>query len=208
MSKRSYEHYCGLARALDVVGARWSLLIVRQLMVGPTRYNKLLEGLPGIATNLLATRLRELEEAGIVTRILDVKSNGVAYTLTPWGSELRDTVVALVKWSTPLMVSGPAGDSFHGEWLVVALDALMEGRSANEPTTIGLGVDDTVVAVHVDETGAQVDFEGHERPDTVLRGAPEVVLGLASGVLTVDQAVAVGELHGRKADLVAVFGSR
>jgi putative sterol carrier protein len=106
------------------------------------------------------------------------------------------------------MVSGPGGDSFHGEWLVVALDALMEGRSANEPTTIGLEVDDTVVAVHVDETGAQVDFDGRERPDTVLRGAPEVVLGLASGVLTVDQAVGVGELRGQKADLVAVFGSR
>lgn len=208
MSMRSYEQYCGLARALDVVGARWSLLIVRQLMAGPARYNKLLEGLPGIATNLLATRLRELEEAGVVTRILDVNSNGVAYTLTPWGSELRDTVAALVKWSTPLMVSGPGGDSFHGEWLVVALDALMECRSANEPTTIGLEVDDTVVAVHVDETGARVDFDGRERPDTVLRGAPEVVLGLASGVLTVDQAVAVGELRGQKADLVAVFGSR
>jgi len=208
MPKRSYEQYCGLARALDVVGARWSLLIVRQLMAGPARYNKLLEGLPGIATNLLATRLRELEEAGIVARTLDAHSNGVAYTLTPWGSELRDTIVALVKWSTPLMVSGPQGDSFHGEWLVVALDALMEGRSANEPTTIGLGVDDTVVAVRVDETGAQVDFDGHERPDTVLRAAPEVVLGLASGVLTVDQAVEVGELLGRKADLVAVFGSR
>jgi len=124
------------------------------------------------------------------------------------GNLHRDTVAALVKWSTPLMVSGPQGDSFHGEWLVVALDALMEGRSANEPTTIGLGVDDTVVAVRVDETGAQVDFDGHERPDTVFRGAPEVVLGLASGVLTVDQAVAVGDLHGRKADLVAVFGSR
>jgi DNA-binding HxlR family transcriptional regulator/putative sterol carrier protein len=208
MSKRSYEQYCGLARALDVVGARWSLLIVRQLLAGPARYNKLLEGLPGIATNLLATRLRELQEAGVVTRILDLDSNGVAYTLTPWGSELRDTVAALVKWSTPLMVSGPGGDSFHGEWLVVALDALMEGRSANEPTTIGLEVDDTVVAVHVDETGARVDFDGRERPDTVLRGAPEVVLGLASGVLTVDQAVAVGELRGQKADLVAVFGSR
>src|SRR5262245_31865764 len=208
MSKRSYEQYCGLARALDVVGARWSLLIVRQLLAGPARYNKLLEGLPGIATNLLATRLRELEEAGVVTRILDLDSNGVAYPLTPWGSELRDTVAALVKWSTPLMVSGPGGDSFHGEWLVVALDALMEGRSANEPTTIGLEVDDTVVAVHVDETGAQVDFDGRERPDTVLRGAPEVVLGLASGVLTVDQAVAVGELRGQKADLVGVFGSR
>lgn len=209
MSKRSYEQYCGLARALDVVGARWSLLIVRQLMVGPARYTKLLDGLPGIATNLLAARLRELEEAGIVARTLDVHSNGVAYTLTPWGSELRDTVAALVKWSIPLMVSGPnESDSFRGQWLAVALDALLDGRRANEPTTIGLGVDDTIVAVRIDETGAHVDCDGDERPDTVLRGAPEVVLGLASGSLTVDEAVAAGELRGPKANLVAVFGVR
>lgn len=107
MAQRSYGQYCGLARALDVVGARWSLLIVRELLVGPARYNELLNGLPGIATNLLASRLRELEEVGVVARTLDTESNGVAYTLTPWGRELRDTVAALVKWSTPLMISGP-----------------------------------------------------------------------------------------------------
>jgi len=87
MTKRSYGQYCGLAQALDVVGSRWSLLIVRELLGGPARYGQLQAGLPGIATNLLAERLRELEEAGVVRRQLDTDSNSVAYALTPWGNE-------------------------------------------------------------------------------------------------------------------------
>lgn len=208
MPKRSYGQYCGLARALDVVGARWSLLIVRELLVGPARYGELLTNLPGIATNLLASRLRELEEAGIVARTLDTDSNGVAYTLTPWGRELRDTVAALVKWSTPLMISGPQEDTFRGRWLVVALDALLRDRSAKKPMTIGLAADDAVVAVHVGNTGTRVEACGDDQPDTIFRGEPTIVLGLASGMLTVEQAVAAGELRGREADLAAVFGGR
>ncbi|MBF6178445.1 winged helix-turn-helix transcriptional regulator [Nocardia otitidiscaviarum] len=205
MAQRSYGQYCGLARALDVVGARWSLLIVRELLVGPARYNELLNGLPGIATNLLASRLRELEEVGVVARTLDTESNGVAYTLTPWGRELRDTVAALVKWSTPLMISGPGEDTFREHWLVVALDALLRDRRTDEPTTIGFTVDDETVIVRVDETGARAE-RGGEDPDTVLRGDSAVVLGLASGMLTVEQALAASEFRGRKSDLLAVFG--
>ncbi len=104
---RSYGQYCGLARALDVVGNRWSLLIVRELLTGPARYNQLHAGLPGISTNLLTDRLRELEDAGVVQRQLDHTSNGVAYALTIWGHELRSTVAALVNWSKPLMATGP-----------------------------------------------------------------------------------------------------
>ena len=68
---RSYRQYCGLARALDVIGERWSLLIVRELLDGPRRYNELLEGLPGIATNLLTDRLRNLEADGVLRRLDD-----------------------------------------------------------------------------------------------------------------------------------------
>ncbi|GLZ31982.1 transcriptional regulator [Lentzea sp. NBRC 105346] len=207
VAMRSYGQYCGLARALDVVGSRWSLLIVRELLVGPARYGELLAGLPGIATNLLAARLRELEEAGVVQRTLDTGSNGVVYVLTPWGRELRDTVASLVRWSTPLMISGPQGDTFHGRWLVVALDALLRDRRTTRPTTIGLAAADAVVAVHADRTGTRVEPCGGDQPDTVFRGEPAIVLGLASGMLTVEQAVAAGGvLRGREADLEAVLG--
>ncbi|MFI7014599.1 winged helix-turn-helix transcriptional regulator [Streptomyces sp. NPDC050164] len=206
MPKRSYGQYCGLARALDVIGARWSLLIVRELLVGPARYSELLAGLPGISTNLLIDRLRELEEAGVVQRTLDTDRNSVAYMLTPWGSELRTAVGALVNWSTPLMISGPQEDSFRTHWLVVALDSLLRDRRSDEPTTVGLAVDDAIVTVSVDRTGVRVELCRGEAPATVLRGDPAVVLGLASGMLTVEQAIAGGQLLGQEKDLAVAFG--
>lgn len=203
MTKRSYEQYCGLARSLDVVGDRWSLLIVRELLVGPARYSQLQAGLPGISTNLLADRLRELEEADVVQRQLDATSNGVAYALTPWGSELRGAVAALVNWSTPLMISGPAGDAFQARWLVVALESL--GKRTEAPAAVGLEIDNTTLTVRVDETGTHVALNVDERPATVFRAEPMVVLGLASGMLTVDQAISAGDLRGDQRDLAAVF---
>jgi DNA-binding HxlR family transcriptional regulator len=206
MAGRSYGQYCGLARALDVMGGRWSLLIVRELLVGPARYGELLAGLPGIATNLLAERLRELEEAGVIRRQLDTDSNAVAYALTPWGSELRATIDSLVSWSSPLMVSGPRDDdSFRTHWLAVALESLMRDRRTKVPATVGVEVDGTLVTVGVDETGLSITLAGDVRPKTVLRADPAIVLGLAAGMLTVDQAVAAGELHGTKKALNAVF---
>lgn len=207
MAKRSYGQYCGLARALDVVGDRWSLLIVRELLGGPARYGQLQAGLPGISTNLLAERLRELEEAGVVGRQLDTDSNGVAYALTPWGSELRGPIAALVNWSTPLMVSGPGGDSFRTHWLVVALESLLGGKRTEVPATVGVEVDGTTVTVRVDETGTHVALDADGQPETVLRAEPLVVLGLASGMLMVEQAISAGDLRGDKRDLAAVFGS-
>lgn len=82
---RSYGQYCGLARSLEVVGDRWNLLIVRQLLIAPARYRDLVNGLPGIATNLLADRLRDLESSGVIERRLAGEGSAVEYSLTPWG---------------------------------------------------------------------------------------------------------------------------
>lgn len=202
---RLYGQYCGLARALDVVGNRWSLLIVRELLMGPARYGRLQAGLPGISTNLLTERLRELEEAGVVLRQLDSDSNGVAYALTPWGHELRSTVAALVNWSKPLMVSGPQDDSFRPHWLVVALESLLGSKRATSPATAGVEVDGTTLIVRIDATGTQVWPAVDEQPKTVLRAEPLVILGLASGMLTVQQAISAGDLSGDPQDLAAVF---
>jgi DNA-binding HxlR family transcriptional regulator len=207
MTTRSYGQYCGLARALDVVGNRWSLLIVRELLMGPARYGQLQAGLPGIATNLLAERLRELEEAGVIERQLDTSSNGVAYALTPWGYELRGTVAALVNWSKPLMISGPQGDSFRDHWLVVALESLLQHKRTQSPTTVGVEVDGTTFAVRIDQTGPSVTYvDANQLPDNVFRAEPMVVMGLAAGLLTVEQAISAGDLRGDAHGLAAVFG--
>src|SRR5690349_3680658 len=108
---RSYGQYCSMARALDVVGDRWALLIVRELLtLGDCRYSDLRRGLPGLASNLLAQRLRELEELGIVRRReLPPPVGATVYTLTERGQELRGVVRELVRWGAPLMAQTAPG---------------------------------------------------------------------------------------------------
>jgi DNA-binding HxlR family transcriptional regulator len=205
MSTRSYRHYCGLARALDVIGDRWSLLVVRELLPGPMRYGELASSLGGIATNLLAERLRDLEAAGVIERRLG-ETSGVVYALTRRGSQLREPIEALVRWSTPLMVSGPReDDAFEPRWLAVALPALLSGRAAKHSTELGIEVSGRLMALSIDEDGPRVIVDPHQRPDTVLSAAPEVVLGLAAGALTVGQALSMGSIQGDRRVLAAVL---
>jgi DNA-binding HxlR family transcriptional regulator len=183
---RSYGQYCGLARALDVVGDRWNLLIVRQLLAAPARYRELLDGLPGVATNLLTDRLRDLETAGVVERQLAEEGNGVAYALTPWGAELREPVEGLIRWSTPLMTSGPGADQFHAEWLLVALPALLAGRTARRRSVVGISVDDTLFQASTTRSGTAISRHDGRDLDAVVRADAAIVLGLAAGALTLD----------------------
>src|SRR5918911_746584 len=121
---RSYGQYCALAKALDAVGDRWTLLIVRELLLrGPCRYTDLRHGLPGIATNLLADRLRELEQAGIVHR--EAAPPPIAttlFSLTTRGEELAPVVEALGRWGGPLMTERTEGDAFRSHWLAMPLE--------------------------------------------------------------------------------------
>ncbi len=188
MPARSYGQYCGLARALDATGDRWSLLIVRELLPGPMRYSELAASLGGIATNLLADRLRSLESNGVIERRLG-QTSGVVYALTPWGSQLREAVDALIRWSTPLMASGRGGDAFQARWLPVALEALLRGRTAKPPAELGIEVPGYFRTLRIDEDGPHVTVQPDRRPDTILTAEPAVVLGLAAGALTLEQAL-------------------
>jgi DNA-binding HxlR family transcriptional regulator len=203
---RSYGQYCGLARALDVVGDRWNLLIVRQLLIAPARYRELLEGLPGVATNLLADRLRDLETAGVIERRLAEEGNAIVYALTPWGAELREPVAGLIRWSTPLMTRGPGGDHFRAEWLVLPLRALLVGRAApRRPSTIGVAVDDQLFQVRATRSGIEVNPHDGGDLDAVVRADAAVVLGLAAGVLTFDDTLGLVDLEGDEAAVRAIF---
>ena len=185
---RSYGQYCGLARALDVVGDRWNLLIVRQLLVAPARYRQLAEGLPGIATNRLADRLRELEAAGVLERCLSDDDGRVVYALTVWGAELRGPIEGLVRWSTPMMVRGPEGDRFRPEWLLIALPALFAGRiPVKWPATLGITVDGYMIQAHALRSGIQVAPHDGRELDAVITADAQIVLGLAVGMLSLEQ---------------------
>lgn len=203
---RDYGQYCGLARSLDVVGDRWNLLIVRQLLMGPARYGELREGLPGVATNLLTDRLRDLETAGVIERRLSDDASAVAYALTEWGAQLREPINAFVRWSTPLMVRGPEGDTFRPEWLAVALPALFQGRrSTGRSLRVGIAVDGAMVHLHATESGVEVAKpDGHD-VDAVLTADPQLVLGLAAGALTLDDVAAFVHIDGDESAVRAVL---
>jgi DNA-binding HxlR family transcriptional regulator len=205
-SARSYGQFCGLARALDVVGDRWSLLIVRELLPGPLRYSELVASLGGIATNLLADRLRNLEFSGVIERRLG-RTHGVVYALTPWGGQLQDVIGEFVRWSSPLMLSGRGGDAWQPRWLVVALPALLRQRTAKPPVELGIEVPGLFMTLRIDSDGPHVTVEPDRRPDTILTAEPEVVLGLAAGAITVDQAPPPASVHGDPHVLAGVFGA-
>ncbi|MFI9402092.1 winged helix-turn-helix transcriptional regulator [Nocardia sp. NPDC052316] len=200
---RSYGQFCALARALDIVGERWTLLIVRELLPGPMRYTELKTSLAGIATNLLAERLRTLESNGIVQRQLG--DAGVCYALTPWGASLREPMEALGRWGAPLLMTGRNDDSFQPRWLALALPALLRGVTATPPVELGIETDGFRMVLRIDEDGASATASPDRQPATIFTAAPEVVVGLAAGGLTVDQALAVGDLHGDKRILNTAF---
>jgi len=106
--RRSYDQYCAVARGLDVIGERWTLLIVRDLLLGPKRYKDMLEGLPGIGTNLLADRLHEMERLGLVERtVLPPPAGSTVYRLTEAGEALEPAVFAIGRWGARYLVGGP-----------------------------------------------------------------------------------------------------
>src|SRR6184192_616618 len=124
---RSYDEYCAVAKSLDVVGDRWTLLIVRELLIrGACRYTDLRNGLPGVATNLLVARLRELEQAGIVER--EEAPPPIATTLfrlTKRGKELEPVLMTLGRWGAPLLV-GSKAQAVRSHWITLPLRLLQD----------------------------------------------------------------------------------
>src|SRR5688572_17754350 len=119
---RRYDQYCPIAHALGLVGERWSLLLVRELMEGPKRYTDLVAGLPGIGTNILAARLRDLEAGGIVEkRKLPPPAASTVYELTQYGRDLRPVIHELARWGIRSLGPPPA-EALEPGWLVHALD--------------------------------------------------------------------------------------
>ncbi|AWG67089.1 winged helix-turn-helix transcriptional regulator [Mycobacteroides abscessus] len=203
---RDYGQYCGLARALDVVGDRWNLLIVRQLLMGPARYGELREGLSGVATNLLTDRLRDLETAGVIERQLSGDSSAITYALTEWGLQLREPINALVRWSTPLMIRGPENDEFRPEWLLIALPALFDGRlPINQSATVAIVVDGAMIQLRATDSGIDISTPDGRELDAVLTANAHLVLGLAAGVLSLDEIRALVDIDGDESALRSFF---
>jgi DNA-binding HxlR family transcriptional regulator len=172
MAKR-YEQYCPMAHALDLVGDRWALLVIRELMHGPKRYTDLVDRLPGIGTNILATRLRDLEAHGIVVRrVLPPPAASKVYDLTDYGRELRPAMRELALWGARSLGPPTDQDELFEGWLANALDTVIarlapqgrfEFRAGPEIASL---VDGEVVPSSVDA------------PDVVVEGDPQGIYTL------------------------------
>lgn len=183
---RSYGQYCGLAKALDVIGDRWTLLIVRELLIGECRYTDLLRGLPGIATNLLASRLEEMEHAGLVIREeLPAPAAATVFKLTKRGEELRPVVRELGKWAGPLMTGRTKGECARTRWMVLPAQFYLEDRlPAGKDVAIQInGGDEPIV---IEARGGKVKARTGQAadPDLTMTGSPELALGIMMGRLT------------------------
>jgi DNA-binding HxlR family transcriptional regulator len=188
---RKFDQYCPMAHALSLVGERWSLLIVRELLHGPKRYTDLTHGLPGIGTNILAARLRELEACGIVQkRTLPPPAASTVYELTEYGADLKEALYALARWGARTI--GPPGpdDELYPEWGVNALPALFDAEAARGLTeTYALVVDGDAFTARVVNGALDASLGIAEDADVVVEMDMETFFGLASGVLVPRNAV-------------------
>jgi DNA-binding HxlR family transcriptional regulator len=188
---RSYGQYCSIAKALDAVGDRWTLLIVRELLIrGGCRYTDLLNGLPGIATNLLTDRLRDLEEAGIVTR--ETAPPPVAttlYRLTDSGRDLADVVRALGRWGIRFMPQPTGDETYRSHWLAFPASEFLHDREpSGPPLSIEVRTGNEPAAIDVADGNIETRVGPAATPDLILDGQPPVILGLLTGLLSLAEA--------------------
>jgi DNA-binding HxlR family transcriptional regulator len=192
---RSYGEYCSIAKALDVVGDRWTFLIIRELLIrGACRYTDLKDGLPGIATNLLSDRIRELEAAGLIRR--EDAPPPVATTLfhlTEAGAELESVLDAIGRWGVRYMIEPADGDEFRGHWFAFPVSFFLRDRDPDgPPVSIELRTASSPVVVEVSGGSARMRLGTAAAPDLVLRGEPRLILALFSGHLTVGEVTDLG----------------
>ncbi len=194
---RSYGHYCAVSKALDVVGDRWTLLIVRELLIsGPSRYTDLRHGLPGIATNLLADRLTQMEQAGVVVRRRPTPPVATAlFALTDRGRALEPALRALGAWGAPLLAEAPATDEAKVHWLALPLRHLLTDRDpTGPPVTIRISAGDEPMLITTDKGAVNVRPGDADKPDLSLHGSPRLILTVLLGRTTTTAARSAGLL--------------
>ncbi len=207
MAKRTYGQLCAVARALDVLGERWTLLVVRELLFGPRRFKEVLEALPGIGPNLLSARLKALGEHGVVRRVALSRSGGIGYELTDAGRALEDVLLALARWELeeqPAPSAGAIGDA-TARWAILALRARFRasggtpaGERASGEVVAGQGeayqleVDEQAFVLRVGDV-LEASAGRHPAAAGVLRTDAATLAKLALGAMGLEAAVAAGQ---------------
>jgi DNA-binding HxlR family transcriptional regulator len=185
MPKRTYGQYCPVARTLDLLGERWTFLVVRDLLLGPQRYGDLLAGLPGLSTDLLADRLHGLEAAGVIRRRrLQPPAGSTVYELTDVGEDLREVLGSLTRWGSRLM--GPLADGddrVDHRWALLSMAAGYRGP-VDRHERYQLVIDGEPFVLEVAEGRAAARRGDGPDPAVVVRTDAGTFLALASGAVT------------------------
>ena len=195
MANRSYNQLCGLAYALDIVGERWTLLILRELIAGPRRFTDLINGLPDISTNLLTERLKQLEENGVIRRhILPPPAASTVYALTALGKGLEKTLLEFGKWGSQFVPPALEGvNILHlGSYALTPKTFFRPELAQGVNATYALHIDGEVQQVRIAD--GEISVQQGEPPKADARFSTEmpVYLGLLTGQIKPDEAIAAG----------------
>jgi DNA-binding HxlR family transcriptional regulator len=196
VGKRKYDDGCAVAQALDVIGERWALLVVRDLLLGPKRFTDLLAGLPGASSDVLTQRLRDLGEAGVVRRRrLGPPAGSWVYELTPWGAGLEEIVVGLARWaheSPRMRYDLPLGT----DSLMLSVKTLFDGRVAGDlRATIALNLEGEPFWIRIADANLTMARGEIEGADVTLDTDKATLLSLMQTDRSIDDALATGHVR-------------
>ena len=204
MSKRSYRQNCALAQASDVIGERWTLLLVRDLLLGPRRFNELGKSLKGIGSNLLAARLKELEAAGIVERRA-TDAGGHLYVLTEGGHALEPALLALVRWGLSYGPDNKEGFHHQDDWDLVALKALFQPeRAANLSVSVQFKTEEFAAWMAIEDQYVTMGLGEAPEPDVTVNGT---IKDLFTGPRSPDE-LCVSDSHEKLGRFMSAFALR
>jgi DNA-binding HxlR family transcriptional regulator len=186
--RKAYGQFCGLARSLDRVGDRWTLLVVRELLLGDRTFRDLQTALDGISPSLLTQRLDELAADGLIERnAAPRRSKSVEYRLSDAGRGLEPVIIELIRWGGRWMLTGPGYDHVDQRWAPLALRALLEGRPSRRGR-IHVNVDGVEVTVAGSKRGRRVMPGHHGLPDATVAGPLPAILAIAADAVPLESA--------------------
>jgi DNA-binding HxlR family transcriptional regulator len=210
VARGTYGQYCGLSRAIEVVGERWGMLVIRDLLVDPKSVSELLQGLPGVPRNLLTMRIKELAYCGILEKAGTTDPDGDGrYQLTTYGRRLEDVVLAFGRWGSAMLTAPRPEDIITEDSVMVAMRAaFLHGASAGRSARFELRLGDIVIHMVVED--GQLEVGRGPLPGALVIEPGPTLKGLLAGTMTVDEALASGMV--KEADpealetLVSMFG--
>jgi DNA-binding HxlR family transcriptional regulator len=204
--RRSYDQFCAAARALDAVGDRWTLLIARELLAGPRRYTDLHADLPGVSTDVLASRLKDMEQGGLaVRRRLPPPAAASVYELTEHGRGLLPVLTALAHWGAPALGERRPTDAVRAHWFALPLLRSLDGLTHAGVVEVRLAEGEFHMRTGAEAAGGEpYGYGPADHPDACLVLGTETALALARGECTLVEAVEDGRVEVLGEGLLAV----